>query len=622
MKKFFIFYTIFIVGKLYILAITNDTEIKEAISYLNQLRKNAGLIELKEDKKLTKSSKNHLNYIILNNQNSHEEEKGKRGFTGKTPYERALFVGYPLSFVTENSTASSKANSAKEGVEELFRAIYHRLNFLNFYTEDIGAAGYHDKNYYYKNQYVFDMGVKRPKQPLNVAKTNPPIVVWPYKDYYNFNPAFFNVENPAPLSECPRGGSVGNPISVQFNPSKFDKSKFTLISFKLFKINGEEIKNIKILHQGNDPYIKKFDEKIYILFPMERLEWNRRYKVEIKYLYDGKEYQKEWSFKTKTLPYNIVTLQDRSKIYEVQAGETYAFYTKPKNCGDLEEIIVKSQGAWAKLLDTADFNTRYIKIGNDINKIIYLTTKSGKTFKVRVIKKKSGAYNFVKRVYLSILGREADKEGLIYWENQVKEKSASFVAHTFLKTKEFKNLNLSDKAYIAALYETLLNRTPDFNGLNYWNEFLKKNPHSRDLLFYKFVFSKEFENLCKSYKINPISKEEKIEAFIERFYIYALKREVDEGGLNFWKKELLSKRKSTANMAKFFLLSKEFKEKNLSKKEFILVLYKTFFDREPTQNELKYWSQRALKESEEKLINIFLYSKEFKNIAQKYEIKI
>ncbi len=622
MKKFFLFSTIFIVGKLHIFATSDNKEIKEAIYYLNELRKSSGLIELKEDEKLNKSSKNHLNYIILNNQNSHEEEKGKRGFTGKTPYDRALFVGYPLSYVIENSTASSKANSALKGVNELFNAIYHRINFLNFYTEDIGAASYHNKDYYYKNQYVFNMGVKRPKTPSQIAKKNSSIIVWPYQNYYAAKPAFFNTENPDPLPECPKGGSVGNPISVQFNPEKFDKLKFRLIYFKLFDTNGEEITDTKILHQGNDYHLKKFDEKIYILFPMKRLDWNKRYRVKIKYFYNNKEFDKTWSFKTKMLNYEIITLNDINKIYNVQAGKTYAFYIRPQNCQDIDEIIIKSEGAETTLLNQIDFNTRVIKIGNDIGKIVNLTAKSGKVFKVKIINQKSGSYNFVKRVYRSILGREGDKGGIEYWSKIVNQKSASFVVYNFFQTKEFKNLNLDNKAYIASLYETLLNREPDFTGLNYWNQFLKENPNSRDILFYKFAFSKEFQNLCKTYKIKPISKEEKIEAFIKRFYVYALKRKTDQAGLSYWKNELLQKRKKAKDLAKFFLLSQEFKNMNISENSFVKILYKTLFDREPSKDELNYWSKKAREDSRKHLIDIFLNSKEFSKIVASYDIKL
>ncbi len=618
MKKLLFYYFIFIFAGISISA----GEIDGGLNYLNNLRKSAGLITFKADDKLNKTAKNHLKYIQLNNDPSHIEKKGYKGFTGRTPSDRAEFSGYRLSWMNENSAGSTKSEDIYKAVDQLFRAVYHRLNFLNFFTEDAGIAILHDKNYLYENEYVFDMGVQQPKTPQTVALKNSDIIIWPYKNYYKTQPAFFNVENPDPLPECPREGSVGNPISIQFNPSKFDKTKFNLIYFKLFDINGKEIKDTKLLHQGNDSSLAKFDEKIYVLFPKKRLSWNHRYKVELKYRYDGVEKTKKWNFKTKSLDKDILKLQDTQKIYEVEAGKTYASYVVPEDCYDLQEIIVRSEGAKAKIGEQIDFNTRYIEIGNEIGRELKLTTKSGKSFTLKIIKPKSGSSLFVEKVYRNVLGREPDSEGLKYWQSVLQKNSAAFVAHTLFESKEFKNLNLDNKSYVAALYETILQREPDSGGIEYWAGYLNKIPNGRNLLFYKFAFSDEFNNISKNYKIKPFTQEDKIGAFIERFYVYALQREMDNGGFSYWKKELISKRKKASDIAKFFLLSPEFKKKNLSQTQYITILYRTFFDRDPSEGEIKYWSKRAQNEGREKLINTFLYSKEFKNIAKNYGIVI
>jgi uncharacterized protein YkwD len=82
-------------------------EHKEALNYLNEIRRTVGIKELELDPYLTKAAQNHADYLTLhgltslNTDDGHWEDSKKAGFTGENPGERAKAVGYDNSWVSE-----------------------------------------------------------------------------------------------------------------------------------------------------------------------------------------------------------------------------------------------------------------------------------------------------------------------------------------------------------------------------------------------------------------------------------------------------------------------------------------------------------------------------------------
>lgn len=75
------------------------------------------------------------------------------------------------------------------------------------------------------------------------------------------------------------------------------------------------------------------------------------------------------------------------------------------------------------------------------------------------------------------------------------------------------------------------------------------------------------------------SREDKIEAFVERLYLNTLGRDPDQQGMNFYKNNLLSKKSNGAEVAYGFLFSPEFANRNLSDDKYIEILYAVMMDR-------------------------------------------
>ncbi len=112
-----------------------------------------------------------------------------------------------------------------------------------------------------------------------------------------------------------------------------------------------------------------------------------------------------------------------------------------------------------------------------------------------------------------------------------------------------------------------------------------------------------------------------VKAFVGRFYTIILGREGDEAGLNDWTNKLLSGEKTGADVAKGFILSKEFTNKGLSNDEFVKKLYLAFFDREADEGGYNGWMKKLNEGyTREYVLAGFVNSQEFKNLCAKYEI--
>ncbi|MFZ6777672.1 DUF4214 domain-containing protein [Undibacterium sp. Ji83W] len=99
------------------------------------------------------------------------------------------------------------------------------------------------------------------------------------------------------------------------------------------------------------------------------------------------------------------------------------------------------------------------------------------------------------RIYQAAFNRTPDLAGLGYWIGQMdKGSTLNQVAASFVISAEFKQLygaNISDNAFLTALYSNVLHRTPDQAGFDYWNGQVSKGMTRADILA---SFSESTEN--------------------------------------------------------------------------------------------------------------------------------
>ena len=109
------------------------------------------------------------------------------------------------------------------------------------------------------------------------------------------------------------------------------------------------------------------------------------------------------------------------------------------------------------------------------------------------------AIEFATRLYTCCLGREPEEDGLKYWSMALTnlEQTGYDAAKLFFTGDEFVNLKTTDKEFIERLYLTFMDREADEGGLKYWAGRLAAG-ETRENVMKGFASSEEFEKLCKS----------------------------------------------------------------------------------------------------------------------------
>ena len=103
------------------------------------------------------------------------------------------------------------------------------------------------------------------------------------------------------------------------------------------------------------------------------------------------------------------------------------------------------------------------------------------------------------RLYQAAFNRIPDKAGLGYWIGQLDSgaETLNHAAAGFVNSVEFKKLygdNITDNAFMTALYNNVLHRNPDQAGFDYWNGRIKAGMTRPDILA---SFSESTENIAQ-----------------------------------------------------------------------------------------------------------------------------
>lgn len=219
--------------------------------------------------------------------------------------------------------------------------------------------------------------------------------------------------------------------------------------------------------------------------------------------------------------------------------------------------------------------------------------------------KKYYEYN-IKELYQIMLGREADAEGLDYWVEKVTsgENSLGTLAFCVVDSDEFKMKSGNDakqksiEEQIREIYQKMLNREPDDEGFKYWIENILSGKDTIGTLASCIAASEEYKKLNES---NEIGNREKIEKQIGEMYETMLGRAPDEEGLKYWTEKILSGENSLATLASSIADSDEYKKRKgeaneeLKRSELekeIRSIYNTMLDREPDEEGFKYWIEK------------------------------
>jgi uncharacterized protein YkwD len=359
--------------------INTQQEESLALSYLNQLRQGTGLIPFNSHKILNTATKNHANYLITNHTYGHYEESNKSGFTGNYASHRIVHSGYSVPLIIEN--VSSNNRNYKESIDGLFAAIYHRFAFLDFQGDEIGIAIKQNLLAKRETAFVYNMGSnalnqlykikskpskKELDEALDVHKNvNSKVVTYPFNMQTDVPPVFFD-EMPDPM---PKHDVSGFPISISFNQAHFKTIK--LLNFELFNHKGKQINNTLTYDSKTDPH-KRLDKFSFVLFPLDRLEWNSHYSVKFLAIVDKKLVEKNWSFKTRSYNIPLHKVSNENKTIDIKVNQENIFYFPPSTPQDLLRNVRYNNNFNMEFIDKntlkitalkTSFTTTHLKIG-------------------------------------------------------------------------------------------------------------------------------------------------------------------------------------------------------------------------------------------------------------------
>lgn len=112
-----------------------------------------------------------------------------------------------------------------------------------------------------------------------------------------------------------------------------------------------------------------------------------------------------------------------------------------------------------------------------------------------------GITKFVKKLYVDVLGRAAENDGLYghVVALATKATTAEDVTKSFFGSEEYKMQNKSNEAFVRELYVVFMGRTADAGGLAFWVACLEEQGVSREWVISEFAKSAEFKEIAAKY---------------------------------------------------------------------------------------------------------------------------
>ncbi len=153
------------------------------------------------------------------------------------------------------------------------------------------------------------------------------------------------------------------------------------------------------------------------------------------------------------------------------------------------------------------------------------------------------AYSFVKRMYTRVLGRNADPNGLSYWENRLLSGQATKlgIIRAYLNTEEdYRN-------YVQNIYHTFMQRDADPAGLSYWTTQMLQGLSKTDLIA-NFVDAPEF-------------LDQNTTSFMQALYLNFMNRAGEPNGMAYWTSVINDGVKTKQQVIRDFFISYEFNAK-------------------------------------------------------------
>ncbi len=192
------------------------------------------------------------------------------------------------------------------------------------------------------------------------------------------------------------------------------------------------------------------------------------------------------------------------------------------------------------------------------------------------------------RLYLAYFLRMPDTAGLDFWiGRRIGGASLAGISTAFAESPEFRSTygNLSNSGFAKLVYQNVLGREPDSEGLAFWTSELDRGV-SRGNVMIGFSDSAEYRT-----RVAPqIAEFDRTGPLARLYYAYFL-RSPDREGRDYWN----STGKSVGEISQAFSESAEFTNRYgaLSNTDFVALVYRNVLDREPEPAGHQYWTRHV-----------------------------
>ncbi len=208
----------------------------------------------------------------------------------------------------------------------------------------------------------------------------------------------------------------------------------------------------------------------------------------------------------------------------------------------------------------------------------------------------SGAAAEIDRLYQTVLGRPPDPDGLSQWTSALETGTPlADIASLFLGSPEYQGKfgagAQNPTGFVTRLYENGLSRAPDPGGLAFWVGQLTSGQMSEAQVAAGISQSSEAISDSRPALASGIWVPNQDAEEVARLYYSALGREPDRGGLEYWTSLLQNGTDSLNQIAGDLLGSCEFLAKygTLSNVDFVKQMYENALQRAPDPAGGTYW---------------------------------
>jgi hypothetical protein len=279
-----------------------DADRLAAFERLNEIRLEAGLGLLAQDRRLDQSAQAHVEWQIVNDVASHVESVGSDGFTGENWWDRDMSAGYETSAGGEVMAFSY---SPARGIESLVNVLYHRAALFAFDPVDVGIGWSPTNTPDVTSPLVVefarpDDGSRSVGQMAQGGASA--VVIWPLDGAQGIATHMGDeVPDPVPNKDVLELGTPAS-ISVETGGSIATNS-FELIE----EASGNSVPTVILTAKNDSAHLIR--ESFVGLLPVEGLKINTLYRVEfsgvIKHVNSAsaEDYSYSWRFTTGDLAY-------------------------------------------------------------------------------------------------------------------------------------------------------------------------------------------------------------------------------------------------------------------------------------------------------------------------------